>query len=94
MKYLPITFWVMTFGTIAITGLGIPFIDLGFAGFYSKDAIIHAAYEAGGAGHPVGYFAFTIGMTFQTSDASIFTVDGSGLITPVRRGQAVLTVTA
>lgn len=33
-------------------------------------------------------------LTFQTSDASIFTVDGSGLITPVRRGQAVLTVTA
>ena len=24
----------------------------------------------------------------------VFTVDGSGLITPVRRGQAVLTVTA
>ncbi|RAK52898.1 NADH-quinone oxidoreductase subunit L [Phenylobacterium deserti] len=61
-KYLPITYAVMTIGTIAITGLGIPGVELGFAGFYSKDAIIHAAYEAGGAGHPVGYFAFIIGV--------------------------------
>ena len=39
----------MTIGTIAITGLGIPGLELGFAGFYSKDTIIHAAFAAGGA---------------------------------------------
>ena len=30
----------MLIGTIAITGLGIPGVEIGFAGFYSKDAII------------------------------------------------------
>ncbi len=45
-KYLPVTFAVMTIGNIAITGLGIPGIG-GFAGFYSKDTIIEAAFRAG-----------------------------------------------
>src|ERR1700756_416397 len=49
-KYLPVTTAVMVIGTIAITGLGIPGLELGFAGFYSKDSIIHAAYPAGSAG--------------------------------------------
>jgi NADH-quinone oxidoreductase subunit L len=81
-KYLPITYAVLTIGTIAITGLGIPFIDLGFAGFYSKDAIIHAAYEAGGAGHPMGYFAFVIGVlvagltAFYSWRVAFFTFNG------------------
>jgi NADH-quinone oxidoreductase subunit L len=61
-KYLPVTFAVMTIGTIAITGLGIPGVELGFAGFYSKDSIIHASYAAGQAGDPMGYFAFIIGV--------------------------------
>jgi NADH-quinone oxidoreductase subunit L len=81
-KYLPITFAVMTIGTIAITGLGIPGVELGFAGFYSKDAIIHAAYEAGGAGHPMGYFAFIIGIlvagltAFYSWRLAFFTFNG------------------
>jgi NADH-quinone oxidoreductase subunit L len=61
-KYLPITGAVMVIGTIAITGLGIPGLELGFAGFYSKDSIIHAAYEAGKAGDGVGYFAWVVGI--------------------------------
>jgi NADH-quinone oxidoreductase subunit L len=60
MKALPITFAVMTIGTIAITGLGIPGLDLGFAGFYSKDAILSEAFVAG-ATQPFGYFAYVIG---------------------------------
>jgi len=81
-KYLPITYAVMTIGTIAITGLGIPFLDWGFAGFYSKDAIIHAAYAAGGAGHPMGYFAFFIGIlvagltAFYSWRVAFFTFNG------------------
>jgi NADH-quinone oxidoreductase subunit L len=86
-KYLPITYAVMTIGTIAITGLGIPVDipglgELGFAGFYSKDAIIHAAYEAGGAGHPMGYFAFFIGIlvagltAFYSWRVAFFTFNG------------------
>src|SRR5580693_944490 len=42
-KKIPITYAVMLIGTIAITGVGIPYLDWGFSGFYSKDAIIDAA---------------------------------------------------
>ena len=61
-KLLPITFAVMTIGTIAITGLGIPGV-WGFAGFYSKDSIIESAFAAATSGHsPVGMFAFFVGI--------------------------------
>ena len=47
---LPYTFWAMMIGTLAITGVGIPLLYLGFpvgfAGFVSKDAIIESAYAA------------------------------------------------
>ena len=57
---LPITCAVMLIGTIAITGLGIPGLDIGFAGFYSKDAILAAAFSAGHS-QAYGYFAYIIG---------------------------------
>ncbi|WP_421731671.1 NADH-quinone oxidoreductase subunit L [Brevundimonas sp.] len=61
-KLLPVTYAVMTIGTIAITGLGIPGVG-GFAGFYSKDSIIESAFAAASSGHsPAGYFAFFIGI--------------------------------
>jgi NADH-quinone oxidoreductase subunit L len=66
-KYLPATYGVMVFGTIAITGLGIPGIEIGqlhgigFAGFYSKDAILNAAFQAGHT-DPVAEFAFVTGL--------------------------------
>ena len=46
-KEIPFTFWMMTIGTLALTGVGIPHTSIGFAGFFSKDAIIEAAYAAG-----------------------------------------------
>ena len=52
---------VMLIGTIAITGVGLPGVELGFAGFYSKDAIIDAAYAAS-AHSGAAYFAFLIGI--------------------------------
>jgi NADH-quinone oxidoreductase subunit L len=62
MKYLPITYAVMTIGTIAITGLGLPGVG-GFAGFYSKDSIIESAFASAASGHsPVAYFAFIVGL--------------------------------
>jgi NADH-quinone oxidoreductase subunit L len=57
-KEIPITFWAMTAGTLAITGVGIAGF-VGFAGFYSKDAILEAAF---GAGTQVGQFAFWMGI--------------------------------
>jgi NADH-quinone oxidoreductase subunit L len=41
-KHLPLTFWTFLFGYVAISGIP------PFAGFYSKDAILSAAYEKGG----------------------------------------------
>src|SRR5579863_2353960 len=61
-KKLPITYAVMLVGTLAITGVGLPGLDLGFAGFYSKDAIIDAAYAAMRSGSGFGGFGFLIGV--------------------------------
>ncbi len=60
-KKLPVTYLVMLIGTLAITGVGIPGLDLGFAGFYSKDAIINAAWAAGRTS-PVSEFAMISGI--------------------------------
>jgi NADH-quinone oxidoreductase subunit L len=43
-KSMPITFWTMTAGVIAIAGI------FPFAGFFSKDAILMAAFTQGGYG--------------------------------------------
>jgi NADH-quinone oxidoreductase subunit L len=51
-KHIPITFWVMTIGTLAIVGF--PFL----AGFYSKDGILEAAFMSGSQ---VGMFAYALG---------------------------------
>jgi len=57
-KHIPLTFWAMMAGTLAITGVGIVGLG-GFAGFYSKDAIIEVAFASG---TEVGQFAFAIGV--------------------------------
>jgi NADH-quinone oxidoreductase subunit L len=59
-KQIPLTFYAMMAGTLAITGVGIAGL-FGFAGFYSKDAIIEAAFasgtESGGVAFAVAVFA-------------------------------------
>ena len=58
-KEIPITFWVMVVGTLAITGVGIDVGGgIGFAGFWSKDAIISSAWASGSV---AGTIAFWIG---------------------------------
>ncbi|MFV0301117.1 MAG: proton-conducting transporter membrane subunit, partial [Paracoccus sp. (in: a-proteobacteria)] len=47
-KKIPLTFYAMLTGTLAITGVGIPLTTIGFAGFLSKDAVIESAYAANG----------------------------------------------
>jgi NADH-quinone oxidoreductase subunit L len=48
----------MLIGTLALTGAGIPGTQIGFAGFFSKDAIIAAAYNASLDGRIGGQMAF------------------------------------
>ncbi|MEE2567552.1 NADH-quinone oxidoreductase subunit L [Hyphobacterium marinum] len=60
-KALPFTWILMIIGTLALTGVGIPLLNLGFAGFYSKDAIIEGAFMAGQGGLPFGVMAFWVG---------------------------------
>ncbi|EDL50377.1 NADH-quinone oxidoreductase subunit L [Erythrobacter sp. SD-21] len=57
-KEIPFTFWAMLAGTLAITGVGIYHLGAGFAGFWSKDAILEVAY---GRGTELGNFAFWMG---------------------------------
>ena len=57
-KEIPLTFWAMTAGTLAITGVGLLGV-FGFAGFYSKDAILEAAFASG---KELGVFAFWTGV--------------------------------
>jgi len=59
-KHIPLTYWTMMAGTLAITGVGIVGVA-GFAGFHSKDAIIEAAFangsSSGGVAYAVAVFA-------------------------------------
>lgn len=41
-QYIPATFWTFTIGALAMSGIP------GFAGFFSKDAILHATFVHGG----------------------------------------------
>jgi len=59
MKLIPLTWAMMLIGTVALTGLGIPVLGIGAAGFYSKDVILESAYAADSA---VGGYAFAMGI--------------------------------
>jgi NADH-quinone oxidoreductase subunit L len=59
-KEIKITFWVMVIGTLAITGVGLDVgPGFGFAGFWSKDAIIDDSWVSGSV---AGTIAFWLGV--------------------------------
>ena len=62
---IPRTYWMMIIGTVALTGLGIPGLPIGTAGFFSKDAIIESLY--------VGQNAFAGYAFWLTVIAALFT---------------------
>jgi NADH-quinone oxidoreductase subunit L len=63
-KKIPYTFWAMMIGTLAITGVGIPLTYIGFAGFFSKDAVIESAYAATAGGY--AYWMLVIAALFTS----------------------------
>jgi NADH-quinone oxidoreductase subunit L len=58
-REIPFTFWMMVIGTLALTGVGIPFTSIGFAGYVSKDAIIEASYASHGFGATYAFICVT-----------------------------------
>ncbi|HKU65659.1 MAG TPA: NADH-quinone oxidoreductase subunit L [Rhizomicrobium sp.] len=55
-RAIPFTWLMMLIGNLALTGVGIPFVG-GFAGFYSKDAIINSTFAAHSG---MASYAFTL----------------------------------
>jgi NADH-quinone oxidoreductase subunit L len=62
-KKIPLTFYAMLIGTLAITGVGIPLTHIGFAGFLSKDAVIESAWASG---HGFAFWALVIAAMFTS----------------------------
>jgi NADH-quinone oxidoreductase subunit L len=59
-KQLPFTWLMMLIGNLALTGVGLPLLHIGAAGFYSKDGIIDATFRAD---TPIGQYAFWLTLT-------------------------------
>jgi NADH-quinone oxidoreductase subunit L len=65
-KDIPFTYWMMLIGTLALTGVGIPFTSIGFAGFVSKDAIIEAAYVSQRPGAVYAFLCVVVAAGFTS----------------------------
>jgi NADH-quinone oxidoreductase subunit L len=55
-KYMPITYWTMVIGSLALCGVP------PFAGFFSKDSIIEMVHASTVYGHSYAYFAVVAGV--------------------------------
>ncbi len=68
-KFMPLTYAAMMIGTIAIIGLGVPHTQIGFSGFFSKDAILESTFAGAMANVSFAQMAFWFGLVaaFLTS---------------------------
>jgi NADH-quinone oxidoreductase subunit L len=64
-RKVPVTYAVMWIGSLALAGIGVPGV-FGFAGFYSKDMILEAAYAAQSS-HGALAFWLGIAAAFMTA---------------------------
>src|SRR5690606_39416350 len=65
-KHIPMTYWMMVIGTLALTGLGIPGTILGTAGFFSKDFIIESAYVSHNVMAGYGFLLLVVSALFTS----------------------------
>jgi len=65
-KKIPMTYWMMIIGTIALTGVGIPGTLIGTAGFFSKDIIIESAYVAHNSAAGVAFGLLVVAALFTS----------------------------
>jgi NADH-quinone oxidoreductase subunit L len=65
-RTIPVTYALMLVGTLALTGVGIPGTSFGFAGFFSKDSIIEAAYAVGGTAGGFAFWSLVIAAVFTS----------------------------
>ncbi|MGA2043577.1 MAG: NADH-quinone oxidoreductase subunit L [Roseiarcus sp.] len=65
-KEIPFTYWMMLVGTLALTGVGIPFTSIGFAGFVSKDAIIEASFVSQRPGAAYAFLCVVVAAGFTS----------------------------
>lgn len=66
-KKMKITGTTMVIAALALAGVGIPFLNIGTAGFFSKDPIIEFAYEFGHSTGNMIPFAFAVIAALLTS---------------------------
>ncbi len=64
---MKITSITMLIAALALAGIGIPFINIGTAGFFSKDAIIEGAFEYGESTHDFIPYGFAVVAALLTS---------------------------
>ena len=64
--HIRLTFAMMIVGTLALTGVGIPMTEFGFAGYNSKDAIIEAAYVGEGVFSSLAFGLLVIAALFTS----------------------------
>ncbi|MDF1607506.1 NADH-quinone oxidoreductase subunit L [Hoeflea sp. YIM 152468] len=65
-KKVPLTYWMMIIGTIALTGVGIPGTLIGTAGFFSKDIIIESVYAAHSSPSGIAFGLLVIAAMFTS----------------------------
>ncbi|HMQ57178.1 MAG TPA: NADH-quinone oxidoreductase subunit L [Rhizobiaceae bacterium] len=63
---IPMTYWMMIIGTLALTGVGIPLTIIGTAGFFSKDAIIETAFASHASAAGFAFVLLTIAALFTS----------------------------
>ena len=77
-KKMPVTYWSMMAGGLALTGVGIPLTSIGFAGFLSKDAVVEGVFAGTSGGVAFWLLLFAAAFTsFYTWRLMFMTFHGT-----------------